>query len=104
MARVLSPQPHQQTKGVAIRNYGNNNRANKKRINFDEAKEMQNAKSSFPYVPQLNWPSKREDGLEGQHFNLTQLSFEWKWMKMDFPLIIKYQFTLKPKKQNRRKI
>ena len=37
---------------------------------------MQNAKSSFPYVPQIEWPSKREDGIEGQHFNLTQLPFD----------------------------
>jgi len=48
----------------------------KKRIDFDEAKEMQKARPSFPYVPQLEWPSKREDGIEGQHFNFTQLSFD----------------------------
>ena len=48
----------------------------KKNINFDEAKEMQKAKPSFPYVPQMEWPSKREDGIEGQHFNLTQLPFD----------------------------
>ena len=45
-------------------------------IDFDEAKEIQKAKTSFPYVPQLEWPSKREDGIEGQHFNLTQLPFD----------------------------
>ena len=48
----------------------------KKEIDFDEAKEMQNAKPSFPYVPQTEWPSKREDEIEGQHFNLTQLPFD----------------------------
>ena len=48
----------------------------KRKINFDEAKEMQNARPSFPYVPQREWPSKREDGKEGQHYNLTQLPFD----------------------------
>ena len=48
----------------------------KKGIDFDEVKEMQKAKSSFLYVPQLEWPSKREDGIEGRHFNLTQLPFD----------------------------
>ena len=52
----------------------------KKNINFDEAKEMQKAKPSFPYVPQMEWPSKKENGIEGQHFNLTQLPFD---MEMD---------------------
>ena len=48
----------------------------KRKIDFDEAKEMQNARASFPYVPQREWPSKREDGKEGQHYNLTQLPFD----------------------------
>ena len=37
---------------------------------------MQNARPSFPYVPQKEWPSKREDEKEGQHYNLTQLPFD----------------------------
>ena len=37
---------------------------------------MQNAQPSFPYVPQLEWPSKGEDGIEGKHFNFTQLPFD----------------------------
>ena len=48
----------------------------KRKIDFDEAKEIQNARPSFPYVPQREWPSKREDGKEGQHYNLTQLPFD----------------------------
>jgi hypothetical protein len=48
----------------------------KKGIDFDEAKEMQKTMPSFPYVPQLEWPSKRKDGIEGQHFNLIQLPFD----------------------------
>ena len=50
----------------------------KKRIDFDEAKKMQSAQPSFPYVPQFKWPSKREDGIENQHFNLIQLPLMWK--------------------------
>jgi hypothetical protein len=38
-----------------------------------EAKECQTAISSFPYVLQEEWPNSREDGKEGQHFNLTQI-------------------------------
>ena len=48
----------------------------KKDIDFDDVKEMQSALSSFPYVPQIEWPSKREDGIEDQYFNLTQLPFD----------------------------
>ena len=56
----------------------------KKGIDFDEVKEMQKAKSSFPYVPQLEWPSKREDGIEGRHFNLTQFPFDMEVDENDF--------------------
>jgi hypothetical protein len=38
-----------------------------------EAKECQTAVPSFPYVIQEEWPNSREDGKEGQHFNLTQI-------------------------------
>jgi hypothetical protein len=38
-----------------------------------EAKECQSAISSFPFVVQEEWPNSREDGKEGQHFNLTQI-------------------------------
>ena len=37
---------------------------------------MQNALASFSFVPEMEWPSKREDGIESQHFNLTQLPFD----------------------------
>ena len=41
---------------------------NYKRINgkkdFDEAKEMQSAKPSFPYVLQTEWPSKMHNEIE----------------------------------------
>lgn len=69
----------------------------KKGIDFDEAKEMQNMVPSFPFVPQLEWPSKRDDGIEGQHFNLIQLPFD---VEVDehgfsFDYQISVQFELK---------
>ena len=48
----------------------------KRKIDFDEAKEMQNAKHSFPYVPKKEWSFKRVDGKKGHHYNLTQLPFD----------------------------
>ena len=42
----------------------------------DEALEHLMAVPSFPYIPQEAWPSKREDGKEGGHFNLTQVPFD----------------------------
>lgn len=47
-----------------------------KKIDFDKTNDIQNAKPSFSYVPQLEWPSKRDDEIEGQHFNLNQLLFD----------------------------
>ena len=38
-----------------------------------EARECQSIVSSFPFVIQEEWPNSREDGKEGQHFNLTQI-------------------------------
>ena len=40
-----------------------------------EARECQSILSSFPFVIQEEWPNSREDGKEGQHFNLTQIFF-----------------------------
>ena len=42
----------------------------------EEALEHLAAVPSFPYVPQEAWPSKRADGKEGGHFNLTQIHFD----------------------------
>jgi hypothetical protein len=41
-----------------------------------EAKELQKAVFSYPHVAQTCFPKTRLDGIEGQHFNLTQLPFE----------------------------
>ena len=48
----------------------------KKGMELNEAKKCQNATPSFPFVIQEEWPSKREDRKEGQHFNLTQVPFD----------------------------
>ena len=61
---------------VPIENIESTRELMKRKIDFDEAKEMQHCRPSFPYVPQREWPSKREDGKEGQHYNLTQLPFD----------------------------
>ena len=42
----------------------------------EEALEHLMAIHSFPYIPQEAWPSKREDGKEGVHFNLTHVPFD----------------------------
>ena len=42
-----------------------------------EAEELTTAKMSYPRVLQKLWPSLREDGIEGQHVNITQLPSTW---------------------------
>ena len=41
----------------------------------EEALECMDAVSSFPFVIQEEWPSKRE-GEDGQHFNITQIPLD----------------------------
>ena len=48
----------------------------KKGMEIEEATECQQAIPSFPFVIQDEWPFKREDGIETQHFNLTQIPFD----------------------------
>ena len=48
----------------------------RKGMEIDEATECQQVTPSFPFVIQEKWPSKRGDGIEGQHFNLTQIPFD----------------------------
>ena len=48
----------------------------KRRMEIEEATECQQAIPSFPFVIQEEWPSKRKDGIEGQHFNLIQIPFD----------------------------
>ena len=48
----------------------------RKGMEIEEATEWQQATPSFPFVIQEEWPTKRLDGIEGQHFNLTQIPFD----------------------------
>ena len=48
----------------------------RKGMEIDEATKWQQATPSFPFVIQEEWPFKRGDGIEGQHFNLTQIPFD----------------------------
>ena len=41
-----------------------------------EAEELTTTKMSYSKVLQKLWPSLREDGIEGQHVNITQLPFD----------------------------
>ena len=41
-----------------------------------KAEELTTAKMSYPRALQKLWPSLREDGIEGQHVNITQLPFD----------------------------
>ena len=58
----------------------------RKGMEIDEATECQQAIPSFPFVIQEEWPSKRMDGIEGQHFNLTQIPFDVEVDKHGFAL------------------
>ena len=45
-------------------------------MEIEKATKCQNATPSFPFIIQDEWPYKREDGKERQHFNLTQIPFD----------------------------
>ena len=55
-------------------------------MEHNEALEHLEAFPSFPYVPQEAWPSKRLNGKEGGHFNLTQVPFDVEIDKYGFSL------------------
>jgi hypothetical protein len=48
----------------------------KKGFSEMEAEELLDAVHSYPHVPQILYPIARPDGLDGQHYNLTQLPFD----------------------------
>ena len=58
----------------------------RKGMEIDEATECQQATPLFPFVIQEEWPSKRMDRIEGQHFNLTQIPFDIEVDKHGFAL------------------
>ena len=55
-------------------------------MNGPEAHEMVESSSSFPFVAQEEWPSKRTDGKEGMHYNLTQIPSDVKVGENGFAL------------------
>jgi hypothetical protein len=53
-----------------------------------KAEEMLQAIVAFPRVPQILYPSAREDKVLGQHYNLTQIPFEVRYtLTQDYLLI-----------------
>ena len=72
----------------------------KKMIDIDEAKEMQNAKLSFSHVPQIEWPSKREDIIDDYITISPNFPLMWKLMRMDSSYTTKYQSTLNFENKN----
>ena len=48
----------------------------KKRRLEKEATELLAAVFSYPHVEQTLYPLVRPDGIDGQHFNITQIPFE----------------------------
>ena len=70
-------------------------------IPLKEAEELESVSISFPRVPQTLYPSKRRDGLPGQHLNLTQLPNEIEidpisCMSLDFQIAIHFQLPNNP--------
>ena len=67
----------------------------KRRMEIEEATKCQQTIPSFPFVIQEEWPSKREDGIEGQHFNLTQIPFDVAvdehGFALDYQIIISFE-------------
>ena len=66
-----------------------------------EAEELESVSISFPRVPQTLYPSKRCDGLPGQHLNLTQLPNEIEidpisCLSLDFHIAIHFQLPNNP--------
>ena len=51
-----------------------------------EARECQSTTPSYPFVIQEEWPTSREDGKNGQHFNLTQIPSDVEVDKFGFSL------------------
>lgn len=41
-----------------------------------EAQEAREATVAYPRTPHLLYPREREDGIVGQHYNLTQIPFD----------------------------
>ena len=73
-------------KGLPMDSHAPVNTLVKNGMREKEARECQNAAISFPSVIQEEWPNSREDGKEGQHFNLTQIPSDVEVDKFGFSL------------------
>jgi hypothetical protein len=58
-----------------------------------EAEEMESSIVAFPRIAQKLYPSKRSDKVLGQHYNITQLSFEVE-THPDTGLSLNFQVTI----------
>ena len=67
----------------------------RKGMEIDEATECQEATPSFLFVIQEEWPSKRVEGIEAQHFNLTQIPFDVEVDEHGFALTTKLPSLLR---------
>ena len=77
----------------------------RKGMEIDEATKCQQATPSFQFVIQEEWPSIRGDGIEGQHFNLTQIPFDVEvdenGFALDYQIAIAFEIgDLKVSKEN----
>ena len=66
-----------------------------------EAEEMEGVAISFPRIPQIYYPGKREDGVLGQHLNLTQIPYDIPidpntCLALDFHVAIEFQLPNTP--------
>jgi hypothetical protein len=70
-----------------------------------ETEELECVSISYPRVPQTLYPSERSDGINGQHFNLTQLPQEIEIdpisrLSKDFHIAIHFQLSNNPLMHN----
>ena len=54
-----------------------------------EAEELEGVAISFPKIPQIYYPDKRDDGVFGQHHNLTQIPYD---IPIDFNICLVSDF------------
>ena len=72
----------------------------KDKMTHEEVLEHIDAITSFPYVPQEVWPSRRADGKERGHFNLTQVPFDIEIDEDGFALDYQIAITFELYKRN----
>lgn len=65
-------------------------------IDFDKAKNIQNAKKKISHIPYIQWSSKIEDEIENKYYNLTQIPFDMEVdeyrFSFDYQVSIHFEF------------